>query len=76
MRERISVNALIHFGKPCVLGTRIPVQSVLELLRDGVPTSEVYKDYFPDLIPDDVKACVQYAIDLVAVEEIHLAESA
>ncbi len=30
--DRIVVNPLIHFGKPCIAGTRITVQSVLELL--------------------------------------------
>ena len=30
--DRILVNPQIHFGKPCIAGTRITVQSVLELL--------------------------------------------
>ncbi len=29
MRERIEMDPNVHFGKPCVAGTRIPVQSVL-----------------------------------------------
>ena len=36
MRNRIEINPGIHFGKPCVAGTRIPVQDVLELVREGV----------------------------------------
>jgi len=36
MRERIAVNPGIHFGKPCVAGTRIPVRNVLELVRPDV----------------------------------------
>ncbi len=36
MKERIAVNSEIHFGKPCITGTRIPVQSVLELVREGL----------------------------------------
>jgi hypothetical protein len=36
MRERIEVRSDIHFGEPCVAGMRIPVQSVLELVREGV----------------------------------------
>ncbi len=35
MKERIAVNPAVHFGKPCVAGTRIPVQSVLELVREA-----------------------------------------
>ena len=73
MKQRISISPQIHFGKPCVSGTRIPVQDVLELVRDGVPFSKIIQDYYPDLEPDDIRACVQYAMDVVAVEDIHLA---
>lgn len=33
--EKITVDPQIHFGKPCIAGTRIPVQSILELLDEG-----------------------------------------
>ena len=73
MTDRIAVNPRIHFGKPCVAGTRIPVQSVLELVREGVSFLEITRDYYPDLQSDDIRACIQYAMDVVAVEDIHLA---
>lgn len=73
MNERISIQRDVHFGKPCIAGTRIPVHDVLELLREGIGFSEVISDYYPDLIPDDIAACVQYAIDVLAIEDIHLA---
>ncbi len=73
MVERIAVNSQMHFGKPCVAGTRITVQSVLELLREGISFSGIISDYYPDLEPEDIRACVQYAIDVLAVEDIHLA---
>ena len=73
MSSRISVNPSIHFGKPCVAGTRIPVQSVLELVREGLSFDEIIRDYYPDLTAEDIRACLQYAIDLTAAEEIHLA---
>jgi uncharacterized protein (DUF433 family) len=73
MKARIAVNSQIHFGKPCVAGTRIPVQSVLELVREEVSFSDIIRDYYPDLEPEDIRACIQYAIDVVAVEDIHLA---
>jgi uncharacterized protein (DUF433 family) len=75
MKERIAVNPNIHFGKPCVVGTRIPVQSVLELIREGVSFDQIIGQYYPDLKPDDLRACVQYAIDVLAVEDIHLAKA-
>jgi uncharacterized protein (DUF433 family) len=73
MQDRIAVNAQIHFGKPCIAGTRIPVQSVLELVREGLSFADIIRDYHPDLEPEDIRACIQYAIDVVAVEDIRLA---
>ena len=71
--ERIAVNPLIHFGKPCVAGTRITVQSVLELLAAGLSFDQIITDYYPALAADDIRACLDYATALVAAEEIHLA---
>ncbi|HUT19806.1 MAG TPA: DUF433 domain-containing protein [Anaerolineae bacterium] len=73
MSERITVEPTIHFGKPCVAGTRIPVQSVLELVREGIPFTEITGDYYPELEIEDIRACVQYAIDMIAGEEIDIA---
>ncbi len=68
MKERIEANPDIHFGKPCVVGTRIPVLSVLELVSEGLPFEEITRDYYPDLQIEDIRACVRYAIDVVAQE--------
>ena len=72
MIDRITVDPKIHFGKPAVVGTRITVQNVLELLDEGISFEEITRDYYPDLSADDIHACIQYAIALVAAEEIHL----
>ena len=73
MLDRISVNPEIHFGKPCVAGTRITVQSVLELVDEGLSFAEIIENYYPDLQEDDIHACLRYAIALVAAEDIRLA---
>lgn len=73
MKDRISVDPKIHFGKPCVTGTRIPVQDVLELVREGISFIEIIGDYYPDLSVEDIQACVQFAIDTLSAEEIRLA---
>lgn len=70
--DRISVNPQIHFGKPCIAGTRITVQSILELINDGLSFETITQDYYPDLKIEDVKACVKYAIALIAAEDINL----
>ena len=74
MKERISINPNIHFGKPCVAGTRIPVQNVLELIGEGLSFQQIIQDYYPDLQVEDIRACIQYAIEVVTVEDIHVTE--
>jgi uncharacterized protein (DUF433 family) len=76
MKDRISVDPKIHFGKPCVAGTRIPVQNILELVREGISFPEMIADYYPDLTAEDVRACVQFAMDTISLEDIHLATPA
>lgn len=72
MEERIIVDPNLHFGKPCVAGTRITVQIILELVKEGLSFAEIIEDYYPDLEVEDIQACVQYAIDVVAAEDIHI----
>ncbi len=70
--DRISISPTIHFGKPCVAGTRITVQSVLELINEDISFDTITKDYYPNLDIEDVHACMQYAIALVSAEDISL----
>lgn len=72
MHERITVDPLIHFGKPVVSGTRVTVQNVLELINQGLSFYEIRSDYYPDLSEDDIRACVDYAISLISAEDIRV----
>ena len=45
MINRIFVNSNIHFGKPCIVGTRITVKSVLELINEGLSFKEIMLDF-------------------------------
>lgn len=49
-------------GKPCIRGTRMTVTDVLEYLAGGMTQDDILKD-FPDLTPDDIRACLAYAAD-------------
>jgi len=73
MIDRITIDSKIHFGKPCIAGTRITVQNVLELLNEGLSFKEIIQNYYPQLDDEDIRASIQYAIALVASEDIHLA---
>lgn len=74
--ERIIVNPNIHFGKPVIKGTRITVQNVLELINEGLTFEQIIHDYYPELKTQDIHACLQYAIALVAAEDIHISSVA
>ncbi|WP_028320815.1 DUF433 domain-containing protein [Desulfatiglans anilini] len=75
MKERITVDANFHFGKPCIAGTRIPVQNILELIEEGISFDKIIQDYYPQLTIDDIKACVRYVVQLVASEKVLLQEA-
>jgi len=56
-------------GKPVVKGTRIPVTLILEYLAED-PNRQTLFEAFPRLTEEDVKACLDYARELVEEEEI------
>lgn len=72
MKERIVVNPNIHFGKPCIANTRITVPCILELIKEGISFAEIKKEYYPEIEINDIQACIQYAIDVVVAEDIHI----
>ncbi|MGF1569589.1 MAG: DUF433 domain-containing protein [Nodosilinea sp.] len=57
--SRITVDPDIHFGKPCIAGTHITAQNVLELITEGIPPQEIIKDYYPELSAEDIQACLK-----------------
>jgi uncharacterized protein (DUF433 family) len=76
MPGRITVDSTVHFGKPCIAETRITVQSVLELLNEGLSFEQIIQEYYPDLNDEDIRACLTYAIALVAAEDFRVAVTA
>lgn len=71
-KTRITIDNRVKFGKPCIADSRIPVENVLELIQEGITFQEIIKEYYPDLEVEDVKACVEYATNLVKQEEVQL----
>ena len=58
--NRITANADICHGKPCIRGLRYPVEFILEMLS-GPTTSAQFLQEYPDLQEDDLKAALAYA---------------
>ncbi len=71
--RRITVNPEIFGGKPIIRGMRISVELILSLLRQGESWDVLLKDY-PDLEPEDIEACLEYARTVVANESIDAVE--
>jgi uncharacterized protein (DUF433 family) len=63
LKQRITVNPDVLAGKPTVRGLRISVEQILRALGNGVPEEDLLQDY-PDLEPDDLRACLAYAARL------------
>jgi uncharacterized protein (DUF433 family) len=58
--DRITFNPNQCGGRPCILGMRIRVKDVADMVADGVPESEILQD-FPYLQSEDIRACLEYA---------------
>lgn len=58
--ERITLEPGKCGGRPCIRGMRIRVQDVLNMLAEGMETSEILEDY-PYLEREDIRAVLLYA---------------
>jgi len=70
LRARITVNPAILAGKPIIRGMRISVEQIVLDVAAGVPQEELLAEY-PGLEPEDIRAALQYAADLVAAERVY-----
>jgi uncharacterized protein (DUF433 family) len=61
-RQLITIESGKRSGKPCIRGLRITVSDVLDYLAGGMSEDDVLRD-FPDLIRDDIRACLAFAAD-------------
>jgi len=67
--ERITVNPAIFGGKPIIRGLRISVELILSLLAQGESWDDILDDY-PDLTPEDIRACIAYAHAVIARDSL------
>jgi uncharacterized protein (DUF433 family) len=72
--NRITINPKIMVGKPVIRGMRITVEQILKSLAAGISFEEMKQDY-PFLEPEDVKAALLYACNLVSEETVHAISS-
>jgi len=68
-KERIISDYKIMLGKPVIKGTRITIEQVLRKMAEGATTKDILKMY-SKLDFEDVMACLLYAADMIANEEV------
>lgn len=62
LRDRITVEPGKRSGQPCLRGMRMTVKDVLEYMAGGMTEAEILDD-FPYLEPDDIRACLAFAVE-------------
>jgi uncharacterized protein (DUF433 family) len=67
--SRITIDAAVCHGKPCVRGLRYPVETLLELLSAGMTPDDILADY-EDLERDDLMAALAYAAQLARTRRL------
>ncbi|MEI8376550.1 MAG: DUF433 domain-containing protein [Planctomycetota bacterium] len=73
MFTRIESSPNVLGGKPCIKGTRISVEFILELAASGAGRDEIVRAY-PHLVAEDVEEALQYAARFLKNEVVLLAE--
>jgi uncharacterized protein (DUF433 family) len=71
MREiapRIAVDQAVHFGRPVIAGTRVPVDVLVGKLAGGLTVEEAAEEYA--VSREDVLAALAYAAHAVAEEQV------
>ena len=62
--QRIEINPSV------IRGTRIPVELLLRKLAEGATLGDLL-DAYPRLTEEDIRACLAYAAETIAHEEVH-----
>jgi uncharacterized protein (DUF433 family) len=58
----------VMLGKPVFKGTRLTVEHILRELGTGISQDELF-DSYPNLKPEHIQAALQYAADVVSMDQ-------
>lgn len=58
--DRITSDANICHGKPCIRGMRWPVEVIIDLLGSGMTNEQIIEDH-PELEIEDILASLNFA---------------
>ncbi len=69
-KERIESNPAVMLGKPCIKGTRLTVEYIVQLLSEGISAMDIQSSIHSEIALEDVFACLSYAKMHLAGAEI------
>ena len=64
------MNPAVLTGKPVIRGTRLAVEFIIELLAKGWTNEQILENY-PHMTVEDIRACLQYASEILHAEKIY-----
>ena len=67
---RIALDPGVLAGKPVVRGTRLSVEFIIGLMADGWSEADILRNH-PNLMHEDLVACLAFARDLLKSEKIY-----
>jgi len=65
---RIAVDGSVRFGRPVISGTRVPVDTIVGKLAEGMAVEAVAEEY--GIEREDVLAALRYAAEIVEAEQV------
>ena len=68
--DRITVRADVFGGKPIIRDMRVAVEHVLGMLAAGDTSETILREY-PNLVREDIRACLYFAHRSMAGEHVH-----
>jgi uncharacterized protein (DUF433 family) len=72
---RVTIDPDVMGGMPCIRGLRIPGATVVAMVADQMPSTEILAE-LPDLEVEDVAEALRYAAEAVRERELPLRPTA
>lgn len=66
---RISIDPKVMTSKSVIRGAGIPLELIVRMLAQGIPESDILREY-PRLEPEDIRAALAYAAQELANEDV------
>ncbi|HET6372756.1 MAG TPA: DUF433 domain-containing protein [Candidatus Polarisedimenticolia bacterium] len=68
--DRITLDPAVLVGKPCIKGTRLSVEYIIELLASGWTYEQILESW-DHITKEDILACLTYASDVLKMDFVH-----